>query len=118
MDSNPPAPCTRIRLVTFTVLVGDMGLTNSANTIASMTGQLNSTDFYLPIGDLSYADDFILRSGDTYEGSWDKWQDEMEPPRRMSGASTQDCFVLSVSNFFFHSCQSRGAQAHRGQVRK
>jgi hypothetical protein len=63
----------------FTVLiVGDMGLRNSANTIARMRAEAGTHEFILHIGDLSYADDFYLRKGDTYEGSWDAWQDEME----------------------------------------
>jgi len=40
---------------------------------------INGTDFFLHIGDLSYADDFYLRPNNTYEGSWDAWQDLMAP---------------------------------------
>jgi hypothetical protein len=58
----------------FTVLVvGDMGLYNSQNTMQQMNTHLSSTDWFLHIGDLSYADDFYLRTNDTYEGSWNKW---------------------------------------------
>jgi len=64
----------------FTVLVvGDMGLENSANTMRQMTAALPDTDFFLHIGDLSYADDFYLRPNNTYEGSWNQWQDLMMP---------------------------------------
>jgi len=61
-----------------------MGLYNSNATIAQMAAAQADADFVLHIGDLSYADDFYLRilSGapmDTYEGSWDMWQDLMEP---------------------------------------
>lgn len=54
------------------VMVGDMGLSNSANTMLQMNNAANQTNFFMHIGDLSYADDFYLRSGDTYEGSWNK----------------------------------------------
>lgn len=64
----------------FTVLVvGDLGLANSANTIKQMQLSQADIDFNIHLGDLSYADDFYLRSNNTYEGSWDAWQDEMEP---------------------------------------
>ena len=61
------------------LIVGDMGLDNSANTMAQMLHMLPNVDFFSHIGDLSYADDFYLRKNDTYEGSWNKWQDLMEP---------------------------------------
>jgi len=61
------------------MVVGDMGLVHSKNTINQMKKAIPSTDFVLHIGDLSYADDFFLRPNDTYEGSWDMWLDEMEP---------------------------------------
>lgn len=60
------------------MLVGDMGLKNSANTMASLRIEQNNYDFVMHIGDISYADDYYLRPGDTYENSWTKWQDEME----------------------------------------
>jgi len=60
------------------LLVGDMGLTNSANTMTSLNSELSNTDFILHVGDISYADDYYLR-GDDYENSWTKWQDLMEP---------------------------------------
>lgn len=64
----------------FTVtVVGDMGLANAADTLSAITDLVEDSDFYVHIGDLSYADDYYLRSGDTYEGSWTEWQDEMEP---------------------------------------
>lgn len=56
-----------------------MGLMNSADTMAQLQRGLNGTDFFLHIGDLSYADDFYLRPNNTYEGSWDAWQDLMAP---------------------------------------
>jgi len=64
------------------VVVGDMGLQNSHDTIEQMKAVANGThpaDWILHIGDLSYADDFFLRPNNTYEGSWDTWQDLMEP---------------------------------------
>jgi len=41
-------------------------------------GVLSSTDFFVHIGDASYADDWYLR-GDDYEGAWNKWQTWMQP---------------------------------------
>lgn len=59
----------------FTALVvGDMGLVNSADTMARMQEETNSrrNDFVMHVGDISYADDFFLRPNSTYEGSWDQ----------------------------------------------
>jgi len=56
-----------------------MGLVNSPNTYARLREGLPTTDWFLHIGDISYADDWYLRPGDTYEGSWDKWQNWMAP---------------------------------------
>jgi len=58
-----------------------MGLANSQDTYkqVSSSGVLQSTDFFIHIGDVSYADDWYLRPGDDYEGSWDKWQTWMQP---------------------------------------
>jgi hypothetical protein len=53
-----------------TLVVGDLGLANAKDTIQHMIDAVDSVDFMLHLGDLSYADDFYLR-GDTYEGSWD-----------------------------------------------
>lgn len=39
---------------------------------------MNNEYTYFLLIDLSYADDWFLRPGDTYEGSWNKWQVEMQ----------------------------------------
>jgi len=66
-------------LANFTIIVvGDMGLSHAADTMAAMRTLQPETDWYLHIGDISYADDFYLRL-DTYQNSWDKWQRDMEP---------------------------------------
>ena len=56
-----------------------MGLMNSANTMLQLQRGLGATDHFLHLGDISYADDFYLRPNNTYEGSWDAWQDLMTP---------------------------------------
>jgi len=66
------------------LLVGDMGLDNSKDTMSCMTSALSSVDFVHHVGDLSYADDWYLR-GDTYEGSWQKWQTLMDPITSSTG---------------------------------
>jgi hypothetical protein len=38
-----------------------------------------SSFFLVPCSRPSYADDFYLRKNDTYEGSWNRWQDLMTP---------------------------------------
>jgi len=60
------------------LMVGDMGLDNSANTMTAMSKNLPYVDFVHHVGDLSYADDWYLRL-DTYEGAWNKWQTLMDP---------------------------------------
>jgi len=60
------------------LMVGDMGLVNSEDTIKQMTLELSTVDFIHHVGDLSYADDWKERH-DTYEGAWNKWQEEMDP---------------------------------------
>jgi len=64
-------------------LVGDMGITNANDTYNSLLALRNQTDFFLHIGDLSYADDYYLRPEvavlNTYEGTWDAWQNWMAP---------------------------------------
>jgi len=55
-----------------------MGIDNSADTIKQMTVLTSQVDFIHHVGDMSYADDWKAR-GDTYEGTWNKWQDEIDP---------------------------------------
>jgi len=40
---------------------------------------VDTSDFFWHLGDHSYADDYYLRLGDDYEGSWNKWQKWVEP---------------------------------------
>ncbi|KJE98261.1 hypothetical protein CAOG_08251 [Capsaspora owczarzaki ATCC 30864] len=64
----------------FTVgIVGDVGIVHSPNTISGLAAHAVDTNFYWLIGDLSYADDWILRPMSDYEGSWNKWQNMMMP---------------------------------------
>jgi len=64
-------------------LLGDMGTENAGDTYNSILKLINQSRLFLHIGDLSYADDFFLRPeavGDnTYESSWDSWQQWLEP---------------------------------------
>jgi len=53
-------------------------LEHSEDTMKQMAVELPSMDFFHHVGDLSYADDWYLRL-DTYEGSWNKWQELMDP---------------------------------------
>jgi len=64
-------------------LIGDMGTYNAGNTYDAIINLVNDSALFLHIGDLSYADDFYLRPDvnllDSYEGSWDSWQEWMVP---------------------------------------
>jgi len=66
-------------------IYGDLGFTNAANTRFRMLESIDTTDFALHVGDLSYADDWHLTlqgepkpnggdESDSYTDSWDKWQ--------------------------------------------
>lgn len=59
------------------LLIGDMGITNSADTFNSINEFINETDWIYHIGDISYADDFILEF-ETYEGAWNIYQNKAE----------------------------------------
>jgi len=60
------------------LFIGDMGLVNSDATKKAVSALKGKSDFIYHIGDVGYADDWYLRKGDTYEGSWDKYMDWVE----------------------------------------
>eukprot|EP01087_Luapelamoeba_hula_P008112 TRINITY_DN2011_c0_g1_i1.p1 TRINITY_DN2011_c0_g1~~TRINITY_DN2011_c0_g1_i1.p1 ORF type:complete len:443 (+),score=71.85 TRINITY_DN2011_c0_g1_i1:1274-2602(+) len=53
---------------------GDMGITNSHSTIASLAALGKDVDFYYHVGDISYAND---RHSDLYETVWTAWFQNM-----------------------------------------
>ena len=62
----------------FSVAVyGDMGATESEETIASLVARLPSFDFVMHIGDFGYSDDNLNTSN--FEPIWNEWQGMIEP---------------------------------------
>ena len=64
-------------------VVGDMGINNTQQTMSTLLGNLESYDLALHVGDVSYADDALVKiepsSGLTYEGVYDEFQRLVEP---------------------------------------
>jgi len=102
------------------LVVGDMGLVNSANTMRQMQSAMKSVDWFLQVGDLSYADDFYLRKNDTYEGSWNRWQDLMTPITSASPYMTlpgnHECTCTEATPFLCPGYQ-RNFTAYRQRFR-
>eukprot|EP01100_Stratorugosa_tubuloviscum_P007167 TRINITY_DN2_c0_g2_i1.p1 TRINITY_DN2_c0_g2~~TRINITY_DN2_c0_g2_i1.p1 ORF type:complete len:437 (-),score=195.07 TRINITY_DN2_c0_g2_i1:95-1405(-) len=63
--------------IPFTVAVyGDMGTTNSEDTIRTLKDEVNQADWHYHVGDISYADDHAQF---TYEDIWNQYQTLIEP---------------------------------------
>lgn len=61
----------------FTInIIGDMGISNSENTIAALNATSESTEFLWHIGDISYADDRIELN---YESTWNSYMNSVQP---------------------------------------
>jgi len=58
-------------------IIGDMGVTQSQATMKQLN-DLTSVDFYMHVGDISYADDENSVNFGSYENTWNKFQIEME----------------------------------------
>ena len=71
--------CVRVLvLVRFSIAVyGDMGATESEETIASLVARRTSYNFVLHIGDFGYSDDNLNTSN--FEPIWNQWQGMIEP---------------------------------------
>jgi len=54
-----------------------MGITQSNETMRQLN-KLSSVDFYMHVGDISYADDENSVNFGSYENTWNKFQIEME----------------------------------------
>lgn len=67
------------------VVLGDMGVNNSAATLAAVQARIHSYNFTIHVGDISYADDSHLplniepSSGRSYEAVYDLYQRMTEP---------------------------------------
>ena len=71
-------------------IYGDMGTNNSDDTIKYVLDLSSSdeVDFYIHLGDISYANDHPLR----YERTWNDWFEDMEP------ATAHKPYMVSVGN--------------------
>jgi hypothetical protein len=60
---------------------GDMGVTNSKDTMAYVNAHAEEVDFTWHIGDISYADDAFLRDPFKfgYESTWNEFMNEIQP---------------------------------------
>jgi hypothetical protein len=92
-DSSPPSAAFTFSTMAsssssssfpFTaVVVGDMGINNTQQTVPTLLRNLGAYDLALHVGDVSYADDALVKiepsSGLTYEGVYDEFQRLVEP---------------------------------------
>lgn len=71
-------------------IYGDMGTNNSGDTISDVLALSSNDeiDFYIHLGDISYANDHPLR----YENIWNQWFSDMEP------ATSHKPYMVSVGN--------------------
>jgi hypothetical protein len=60
-----------------------MGYINAGDTYKAVRDTVPKTDLFIHIGDISYADNYFMRPEfaylDTYEESWNIWQQWMMP---------------------------------------
>jgi len=86
---------------------GDMGVLNSNTTIPHLIhyAKNENTDFFLHVGDISYADDY---ESDQFEGIWEEWFELMKPVLEISpymtcaGNHEAVCGEKSCANYTGH----------------